>query len=65
MTREHLLHVYNDRTKNLVDRFTQENCLSMCCLAMSLIMAGTGDKECFKNIRVIRKRLEAEMNFAH
>ena len=37
----------------------------MCALAMSLIMAGTGDTECFRIIRVIRKKLENDMNFGH
>ena len=65
MTRDHLLQIYGDQTKNLVDKFTQENCLCVCALAMSLVMAGTGDTECFKMIRVIRKRIEAEMHYGH
>ena len=28
-------------------------------------MAGTGDTECFKTLRVIRKRLESEMHYGH
>lgn len=32
---------------------------------MSLVMAGTGDVQCFKTIRIIRKRLEAEMHYGH
>lgn len=39
--------------------------MCMCALAMSLIMGGTGDAECFRTLRVIRKRLESEMHYGH
>lgn len=33
---------------------------------MSMIMAGTGDEECFRHLRVIRKKLEAsDMNYGY
>jgi len=28
-------------------------------------MAGSGDSECFKTLRIIRKRLESEMHYGH
>ena len=28
-------------------------------------MAGSGDADCFKTLRVIRKRLESEMHYGH
>jgi hypothetical protein len=28
-------------------------------------MAGSGDAECFKTLRIIRKRLESEMHYGH
>jgi anaphase-promoting complex subunit 1 len=38
----------------------------MAALALSLVMAGTGDKECFRTLRVVRKRLDAnEMHYGH
>ena len=51
--------------KNLIDKYTQENCLCMCSLAMSLVMAGTANIKCFRILRVIRKRLEGEMHYGH
>lgn len=71
MTKDLLYQVYTDQTKNLIDKFTQENCLCMCALAMSLVMAGTGDEECFRSIRIIRKKIEQtgftslEMHYGH
>jgi anaphase-promoting complex subunit 1 len=65
-----ILHqIYSDQSKNLIDKYTQENCLVMCALAMSLVMAGTGNKECFRALRVIRKRVESggvdQMHYGH
>ncbi len=28
-------------------------------------MAGSGDSECYKTLRIIRKRLESEMHYGH
>lgn len=58
MTTNLLHQIYNDLNKNLIDRYTQENCLCTAALALSLVMAGTGDEDCFRTLRVIRKRLE-------
>ena len=37
----------------------------MCAVAMSLVMAGTGNVDCFRTLRIIRKRLEPEMHYGH
>ena len=38
----------------------------MAALAMSIVMAGTGNQDCFKTIRILRKRLETnENNYGH
>lgn len=55
--------VHTNATKNSIDRITIDNCLCVCAFAMSMIMAGTGDLECFKTLRIIRKRLELEMHY--
>lgn len=55
-----LFHIYTDQTKNLIDRYTQENCLVMCAVALALVMVGTGDVEAFQELRAIRKRLDSE-----
>jgi anaphase-promoting complex subunit 1 len=49
----------------MIDKYTQENCLCVLGLAVALIMAGSGDPECFKTLRIIRKRLESEMHYGH
>ena len=50
--------VYTNLNKNLVDRNTVETCLCVSAFAMSMIMAGTGDVDCFRILRVLRKRFE-------
>ena len=64
---QNLLHqIYTDQNKNLIDKYTQENCLCMAALAMSMVMAGTGDQDCFRAIRIVRKRLETnDNNYGH
>jgi anaphase-promoting complex subunit 1 len=38
----------------------------MASLALSIVMAGTGDQNCFKTLRIVRKRLDSnENNFGH
>jgi len=37
----------------------------MLSLALALIMAGSGDAECFRALRTVRKRLENEMHYGH
>jgi len=32
---------------------------------MSIIMAGTGDVECFRTLRVLRKRFEHDMHYGY
>jgi anaphase-promoting complex subunit 1 len=50
-------------TKNQVDKNTVETCLCVSAFAMSMIMAGTGDVECFRALRVLRKRFEHDMHY--
>lgn len=50
-------------TKNQIDKHTVETCLCVCSFAMSMVMAGTGDIDCFRILRVIRKKFESEMNY--
>lgn len=37
----------------------------MLAIGLSLVMAGSGDADCFRTLRVVRKRLESEMHFGH
>lgn len=37
-----------------MDRLTAETSLSVCALALSLVMAGTGDLETFRRLRTLR-----------
>jgi hypothetical protein len=57
--------VHTNLTKNQVDRNTAETCLCVCSFAMSMIMAGTGDIECFRTLRVLRKRFEHDMHYGY
>ena len=52
--------VYTDQNKSEIDKETVEKCVCIIALSMSLIMAGTGNIECLKQLRVIRKHLEQE-----
>ena len=42
---------------------TVETCLCVAAFAMSMVMAGTGDVECCRVLRVLRKRFEHEMHY--
>lgn len=55
--------IHNNMTKNQIDKHTVETCLCVCSFAMSMVMAGTGDIDCFRILRVIRKKFESEMNY--
>jgi len=56
---------YNDKNKNKIDRYSLDNCLCICALSISIIMAGSGDVDCFRTLRVLRKHLETDMNYGH
>ena len=56
---------YNNTNKNVIDRNTVETCLCVSAFAMSMVMAGTGDAECFRALRVLRKRFEVEMHYGY
>jgi anaphase-promoting complex subunit 1 len=57
--------VHTNATKNQVDKNTVETCLCVSAFAMSMIMAGTGDIECFKTLRALRKRFEHDMHYGY
>lgn len=57
--------VHTNLTKNQVDKNTVETCLCVSAFAMSIIMAGTGDVECFRTLRVLRKRFETDMHYGY
>lgn len=57
--------VHTNMTKNSVDKNTVETCLCVSAFAMSMIMAGTGDIECFRTLRVLRKRFEHDMHYGY
>lgn len=46
-----------------MDKNTVETCLCVSAFAMSIVMAGTGDIECFRVLRVLRKRFENDMHY--
>ena len=50
-------------TKNQIDKNTVENCLCVLGFALGMVMAGTCDVESFRNLRVLRKRIEGEMHY--
>ena len=53
-------------TKNQVDKSTVETCLCILAFALGLVMAGSCDVEAFRQLRVLRKRLEqGEMNYGY
>jgi len=57
--------VHTNMTKNQIDKNTVETCLCVSAFALSMIMAGTGDIECFKALRVLRKRFEHDMHYGY
>lgn len=58
-----IAHKYTNSNKNNIDKRTYETCLCISAFAISMIMAGTGDVECFVTLRRIRKLLEYDMNY--
>lgn len=52
-------------TKNQVDKSTVETCLCVLAYALGLVMAGTCDTDCFRVLRILRKRLEGEMHYGY
>lgn len=57
--------IHNNFTKNQIDKNTVETCLCIAAFSMSMIMAGTGDVECFRILRVLRKRFEHDMHYGY
>ncbi len=57
--------IHTNITKNQIDKNTVETCLCVSAFALSMIMAGTGDVECFKALRVLRKRFEHDMHYGY
>mmetsp|Transcript_39962 Transcript_39962/g.29468 ORF Transcript_39962/g.29468 Transcript_39962/m.29468 type:complete len:109 (+) Transcript_39962:154-480(+) len=47
------------KKKNMIDKATAQTCLCVCALATSVVMAGTGDVDCLRLLRVLRKRIES------
>ena len=53
-------------SKNQVDKATVETCLCVLAFSLGLVMAGTCDVDAFRQLRVLRKRLESgEMNYGY
>ena len=50
-------------TKNQIDKNTVENCLCILGFALGMVMAGTCDVDSFRQLRVLRKRIEGEMHY--
>ncbi len=57
--------IHTNLTKNQVDKNTVETCLCVSAFSMSMIMAGTGDVDCFRILRVLRKRFEHDMHYGY
>ena len=57
--------IHNNFTKNQIDKNTVETCLCIAAFSMSMIMAGTGDVECFRILRTLRKRFEHDMHYGY
>jgi anaphase-promoting complex subunit 1 len=47
------------------DRPTLETCLVVCCMSMSVVMAGTGNVDGLRVLRALRGRVEAEVSYGH
>mmetsp|Transcript_42600 Transcript_42600/g.40866 ORF Transcript_42600/g.40866 Transcript_42600/m.40866 type:complete len:242 (+) Transcript_42600:1572-2297(+) len=56
--KENLSMQSSAKKKNLIDKNTAQTCLCVCALSLSVVMAGTGDIDCFRLIRILRKRIE-------
>ena len=48
-----------------MDRTTVDSSLCTCAFALSMVMAGSCDLDCFRVLRVLRKRFEPEMHFGY
>lgn len=48
-----------------MDKNTVDSSICICALALSMVMAGSCDIECFRALRVLRKRFEQDMNFGY
>lgn len=51
--------------KNQIDKNTADSSLCICALALSMVMAGSCDVECFRALRILRKRFEVDMHFGY
>jgi anaphase-promoting complex subunit 1 len=59
-------NLFTGLNSNAIDRKTYDTFLSICSFSISMIMAGTGDEECFKYLRIFRKKIEkSEMNYGY
>lgn len=58
-----IAHKYTNANKNDIDKRTYQTCLCVAAYAISMVMAGTGDVECFVTLRRIRKILEKDMHY--
>ena len=54
---------YTNYNKNDIDERTYQTCLCVSAYAISMVMAGTGDVDCFITLRRIRKILEPNMHY--
>ena len=52
-------------TKNQIDKNTVETCLCVLGFALGMVMAGTCDVDSFRQLRVLRKRIEGDMNYGY
>lgn len=57
-------HDSTDQNKNSIDKQTFLTALCVGCISLGLIMAGTGDVQCFRLMKRIRKRVEGEYGFS-
>lgn len=57
-------HEVTDQNKNSIDKQTLLTALCVGCLSLGMIMAGTGDVQCFRIMKRIRKRVEGEYGFS-
>ena len=52
-------------TKNQIDKNTVETCLCVLGFALGMVMAGTCDVNSFRQLRILRKRIEGEMHYGY
>ena len=48
-----------------MDKITVDSSLCICAVALSMVMAGSCDVDCFRALRVLRKRFEPDMHFGY